>query len=138
VIEDDLCLETILCRVLKEVAPPELEIDVDWLTSAEEALVRIQGGRVTPAKHYDLILADIFLDGRMTGIEFWETCQAIQPETPVLLMSGMPIDEYFKTVGREAISPPYLPKPFSMGECGQIIGSLLGGKRRPAPGSAAA
>lgn len=122
VIEDDICLETILCRILRAVSP---EVEIDWLTSADEALIKLQGGRVTPATHYDLILADIFLDGKSTGIDLWEKCQSLRPETPVLLMSGMPIDEFFRTIGRDAISPPYLPKPFTVGECGQIIDTML-------------
>jgi CheY-like chemotaxis protein len=135
VIEDDLCLETILSRIIKSVAP---EVEIDWTTSAEDALDRIQGGRLVPAKKYDLILADIFLEGAKTGIELWETCQTNFPDTPVLLMSGMPIDEFFRQVGREAVSPPYLPKPFSVGECGQIIGSMLKHRPRTPAGSAAA
>jgi DNA-binding response OmpR family regulator len=135
VIEDDLCLETILCRILKAVSP---EIEIDWLTSAEEALLRIEPTRGIAEGGYDLVLADIFLDGHTTGIDFWETCQALRPDLPVLLMSGMPIDEFFRTIGRESVSPPYLPKPFSVGECGQIIESMLKYGRLRRPGSAVA
>jgi DNA-binding NtrC family response regulator len=122
VIEDDLFQATTVCQIVRAVVP---EAEIEWITTAEEALVKILGGAVTEARHYDLVLADIFLDGKTTGIELWEACQKSQPDMPVLLMSGMALTDFFRTVGRDIVSPPFLPKPFSVGECGQIIDNLL-------------
>ncbi len=128
IIEDDRALEAVLSRVLKSISP---EIQCDWVGSAEDALVKIKQGIASKSKKYDLILADIFLEGKITGIDFWQTCQVLCPSTTVLVMSSMPVDCFFETIGSKAVSPPYLAKPFSVGECKSIIEGLLhyGGKK---------
>ena len=116
-VEDDPYSEMAIGRVLSKIDPT---IEVTWIKSVAEAEANI--GR----RHYDLIIADIFLDGESTGLDFWSQCESEYPEIPFVVTSGLPILEFFKTVGREAISPPYLPKPLDLEECGQLLGGFLG------------
>lgn len=122
IVEDDQALETILTRVVQSISNGAI---IDWATSVQEARNRLRVARNTFEKDYDLIIADIFLEGNETGIEFWQQCQFICPTTPMLLTSSMPMHEFFKAIGRNAISPPFLPKPFQVSECQQMIEGLL-------------
>jgi DNA-binding response OmpR family regulator len=123
ILEDDIELSTVMEQVLKKVAP---NLSLDWVTSAEEAMTRLDDvlSRKTESP-YQLIVADIFLDGESTGIDFWRSCQEILPGTPVLITSALSLDRFFATVGQESISPPYLQKPFTPLECKQVFESLL-------------
>ncbi len=127
ILEDDIELSTMMEQVLKKVAP---NLWLDWATSAEEAMTRLEDVLASKNENpYQLIIADIFLDGESTGIDFWRSCQEIVPGTPVLITSALSLDRFFATVGQESISPPYLQKPFTPIECKQVFESLL--KLRP-------
>ncbi len=123
VLEDDLELSLVIERVMRSI---DSTISLDWATSAEAAIAQIEMilSHEKP-QHYDLIVADIFLDGKSTGIDFWRTCQGLFPETPILIMSSLALDRFFTTIGQESISPPYLQKPFTVLECKQVFESLL-------------
>ena len=121
-VEDDIELSTVMEQVLKAVAP---NLTLDWVTSAEEAMTRLDEAFYNKTPNpYDFIIADIFLDGESTGIDFWRSCQEILPGTPVLITSALSLDRFFATVGQDSISPPYLQKPFSPTECKLVFESL--------------
>lgn len=123
VLEDDLELSTVIERILRSI---DSTICLDWATSAEGAIEQLkiiesQGAGIP----YDLIVADIFLDGKSTGIDFWRTCQELFPQVPVLITSALTLDRFFSTVGTQSICPPYLQKPFTATECKQVFECLL-------------
>lgn len=130
VVEDDHSYETILGRVLRSIDP---EMHIDWAKTGESATSRLKDA-VMRNESYDLIIADIFLKGHTTGIELWDRCQNWFPEVPVLIVSGLPLPSFFKAIGSNAVAPPYLEKPFAMGEARQLIESLLAGRARHAVG----
>ncbi len=122
-LEDDIELSTVMEQVLKTVAP---NLSLDWVTSAEEAMTRLDENLSNKTQSpYELIIADIFLDGASTGIDFWRSCQEILPGTPVLITSALSLERFFATVGQQSISPPYLQKPFTPTECKQAFETLL-------------
>ena len=123
IVEDDLCLQTLMSRLLQSI---NKDIDLHWVTTAEEALMVIEEEKQLSGRQYDLIVSDIFLPGKRNGLDLLAVCQRICPDSPVLLTSGMPVDQFLKAIGRDAICPPYLPKPFFAGECRQLIEGLLG------------
>lgn len=123
VLEDDLELSTVIEKVFKSI---DSHLILDWATSVEAAVDTLeQFMTIDSDAPYDLIVADIFLDGRSTGIDFWRTCQEWFPETPILITSALSLDKFFATVGMHSISPPYLQKPFSPSECKQVFESML-------------
>ena len=124
VLEDDMDLSAVIERVLRSIDPM---ISLDWATSAEEALAIIQPSS-SPYDWpvYDLIVSDIFLDGKSTGIDFWRTCQESFPDTPVVMTSALSLDRFFSTIGRDSVCPPFLQKPFTPKECKQIFQNMLG------------
>ncbi|MBI3556960.1 MAG: response regulator [Deltaproteobacteria bacterium] len=122
IIEDDESLETIFDQAIRNVEP---DCQIDWATSVEAALFNMKVAASVNGGSYDLIIADIFLEGDTTGIDFWQSCQFLYPDTPVIVTSSIGIDEFFRIIGRSAISPPFLPKPIRLGECRQLLKTLL-------------
>ena len=123
VLEDDLELSTVIEKVLRSIHP---DIHLDWVTSAESAINQLHSIAHTAAiLPYDLIVADIFLDGKRTGLDFWQVCQEYFPSTPILITSALSLDRFFAAVGKHSISPPYLQKPFSLLECKNTLESMI-------------
>lgn len=127
IVEDDTGLQTALTRALRN---SDSEVQIDWVSTAEEALKHLAEPRAESQPAYNLIIADIYLAGYITGLELWQKCEASLPITPVLLMSGMGVQEFFAAIGRNVISPPFLPKPFGLGEFKQATTSLLENAKR--------
>jgi DNA-binding NtrC family response regulator len=121
VVEDDLACEAVLRRTIHTLAP---DADIDWEESAEQAVAALERDRVE-GRSYDLIIADIFLSGTETGLDLLKVCSERFPDTPVLITSSLPMDRFFQTVGTQTIAPPFLPKPFYIAECRQVIEGLL-------------
>lgn len=78
---------------------------------------------------YDLMLADVLLPGGMNGIEAVTRVRAIQPDLPVLFMSGYAGDQ--KNNGpASALPEPLIRKPFSFADLEQHLQLL---QNAPAP-----
>lgn len=123
VLEDDLELSAVIEHVLRSI---DSNLSLDWATSAEGAIVQLTRNLKTHAEcGYDLIVADIFLDGKSTGLDVWRTCQDLFPETPIIVTSALSLDRFFSTLGHHSISPPYLQKPFTARECKQVFENML-------------
>jgi DNA-binding NtrC family response regulator len=116
IVEDDLCLKTILSRVLGSIDP---HVSYTWATSVEEAQTILSEMKVS------LVISDLSLLGERTGIDLWEHCGERFPKLPFLMVSGMDLDIFSKRVGRHRIAPPFLPKPFRAGDCRQMVNDLL-------------
>jgi DNA-binding NtrC family response regulator len=123
IVEDDASVRAILRRVLLSVSP---QIEIEWVGSAEEALPKIKNELASRKNTYDLIIADIFLEGSITGIDFWQTCEALCPHASILVMSSMAPDHFFKAIAGARQAPPFLSKPFHTGDCRKIVAELLG------------
>ena len=129
VIEDDPEMVTLIERVLRTIDPL---VEVDWAMSAEEATERLVS-QIRKRGHslkdfalpYDLIIADIFLHGPKTGVDLWRTCADLYPQVPMIVTSSMPVDKFFKTLGVGSISPPFLEKPFGIGECKNLFEAMF-------------
>jgi CheY-like chemotaxis protein len=123
VVEDDLALTTVIDQVLYTIDP---DIECDWVSSAELAAGKIKEmlERSTD-RPYDLVLADIFIEGSKSGLELWEFCREQFPDMPIVLTSAMPVDRFLSSIGKNLICPPYLPKPFRAGECRQVLEGML-------------
>ena len=123
VLEDDLELGALIEHVLRSI---DSRVHLDWATNADWAMAELNRAMVDGTSFpYDLIVADIFLEGKTTGIDFWRTCQELFPDVPVLVTSALSLDRFFSTVGRQSICPPYLQKPFTTRECKQVFESML-------------
>jgi DNA-binding NtrC family response regulator len=115
VVEDDLWMQPLINLALRSALPG---VVIDWVETAEEAL------RKTRFSKYTVILADINLrPNSSSGLDFWFCCREECPETPMLLMSSISVDEFAKKM--TLYDPPYLSKPFNMTECKEVIKNLV-------------
>lgn len=123
ILEDDKELMPVFKKVLESIDPTVL---LDTATSVEDAIKILElRNRDANESPYDLIVADIFLEGQSTGLDFWHTCEKLYQDTPVIITSAMPVDQFFATLGNKTISPPFLAKPFSVGQCKQMFEGML-------------
>ena len=122
-VEDDFTLETIFSSLFEDIDP---NLDMDWVTTGEAAVSRLHEAATRPHEApYDLVIADIFLDGKITGVDFWDLCKVVFPEMPVLLMSGLPLHRFFDLLGTTTTMPPFLQKPLQLNECRQTLQGML-------------
>lgn len=120
-IEDDASCQTIMASVIHSVSPGAT---VDIESSAEGALNALTYQRQT-GHAYDLIIADIFLAGKKTGIELWQDWFDQFRDTPLVLTSSIPLLKYFDYIGPNNCAPSYLLKPYELNECRSTLASYL-------------
>ncbi len=115
IVEDDLFLAAIVGRAVYDI---NADSDIDWATSLEQALEKmIKGIDQIGQSPYELVIADIMLNGRGTGLDLWKVFCRTYPEVPVMIMSSLPQKEVFEAIGAEEQSNlNFLKKPFSMGD----------------------
>jgi DNA-binding NtrC family response regulator len=115
VLEDDLWMQPIVNSAIKMAIPG---VQIDWVESAQDAL------GMTRLLKYAVILADVNLKpNRETGLDFWYACREECPEIPIVLMSSIPTDVFSKKMG--VYGPHYLPKPFHIYQCKEVIRNLV-------------
>jgi DNA-binding response OmpR family regulator len=124
-VEDDLSLQPLFDAIIHDIDP---KIEIDWATSAETACQILEDTSQARGKiPYDLIIVDIFLEGKITGVDLWTLCQTVFPKMPALLMSQLPVSKYYDFVGKEEICAPFLQKPLNLSESRRtILGYLKG------------
>jgi len=123
VVEDDRALANLLEQVLQSIEP---RIHVDRTASAEGAIALLKRNEGSSRGYpYDLVLADISLEGERSGIDLWKLCQEKFSRMPIVVTSAMGTDKFLHAIGPNAISPAFLPKPFFIGECRQMLEGML-------------
>lgn len=109
IVEDDPTIYPILARMIHRLNP---RVDIEFTVSAEGAQDLLQGLR----QKYDVILSDISLAGKKTGIDLAnETYSALAP-VPIVLTSSTP---GFKS------RLPFLAKPFRYEELVEKLAPYL-------------
>ncbi len=115
IVEDDLFLAAIVGRAIYDI---NADSDIDWATSLEQALGKvIQGIDQIGESPYELVIADIMLEGRGTGLDLWKVFCRTYPQVPIMVISSLPETEVYQAIGNETPNNfNYLKKPFSMGD----------------------
>jgi DNA-binding NtrC family response regulator len=90
-IDDDQTLLTALHAVFEQARHA---IKVDTATTAEQAL------RLIHLTDYDTIVSDFNMSG-LNGIEFLKECKTVQPDIPIILLTGYGTYELEETALRE-------------------------------------
>lgn len=112
----------ILTRALRKIFPA---CSIDQPNSAEDALRIIKERYGAREQRFDLVVSDVMLSGKISGIELWETCEARFPGMPYLLISGMGESEFKKAVSKDPVQPPFLAKPFSLQAFREAVDDVL-------------
>lgn len=125
VLEDDVCLQPVISRIIKSIDP---KIDISWATDLSSAFETLEESEdsndLHPKTPFSLILSDIFLPNMENGMKLWNYCQKQGNKIPFAFMSSYSVDEYLKLFqGLKA--PPYIPKPFRTMDCRQVLRSLF-------------
>ena len=121
-VEDDADLRVLLERIL---CADHACVKIDWAASAEAAMKIIESAiDISTRPPFDLIVVDNFLEGTVSGLDFWRLCQVTFPRIPVVMTSSMSANKFFRSVGEGSIAPPFLSKPFSLLECREMFESV--------------
>jgi DNA-binding response OmpR family regulator len=115
VVEDDEPVQSLVEEALREGG-----FDPAIAPSGEEAVTLLQGVRSA----YRALVTDIVLRGRIDGWEVAKRARQIDPEFPVIYMSGAAAAEWpFKGVPNSIM----LSKPFAPAQLVTAVSSLLNG-----------
>jgi DNA-binding response OmpR family regulator len=114
IVEDDLTLRPLWERAFKSKG---LDIKVDWATSMEEA-ERLIRHRFKYKAPYQLVVADIFLEGQGSGIDLWNRYG--EEAMDFVFVSALPISKYEFLMSLNYGCPLYLKKPLSSKKCEEI------------------
>ena len=75
---------------------------------------------------FDIVITDLSMPG-MTGFQVAKEIKKISPSTPVILMSGVALQQ--KDIGQETGVDAILPKPFTLDQLSDITAATLHQKR---------
>lgn len=117
VAEDDLSLQPFLTRLMRSV---DDGCKISWVQSGSEAMLEMVETR------YDLVVADVFLKGNLTGLDLWEHYKREQMrEGAFLFMSGTTERALNAYVPIERIESILLAKPLQVSDCKRKISAAL-------------
>ena len=113
IVDDD----TETCRFMKELlARPEREIEV--AQDPDDALA------MAARSPFDLVISDINLNARLTGLDVLRTFKAANPDGQVLLISGFgSLETAIDAVRNGAFD--FISKPFNIGEVKAVVDRAL-------------
>lgn len=116
IVEDDRALHPLWERAFMAKA-----VKIDWATSMEEAeqYIRVRFNSGNP---YHLVIADISLEGKGTGIDLWNRYG--EEASHFVFVTGLPISKQaFHTLLNYGY-PPYFKKPLTAKKCLEIADML--------------
>ena len=106
-VEDDLTVQTVLVRFLEQ-----MEFSIYTFSNVEDTLELLRTGA-----HVDLIIADLGLPGRFSGLDLVRIFQSLNPAGQALIISGEDWD---------SDEIPFLCKPFGFAEFEAKVKALFG------------
>lgn len=113
VVEDEYSLQGVVEETLTEGG-----FAADILSSGEEALTLFRGG----LKNYRALVTDVSLKGRLNGWEVARQIREIEPDCPVIYMTGASADEWAAQGVPNSI---LLQKPFAPAQLVTAVSNLL-------------
>jgi DNA-binding response OmpR family regulator len=113
VVEDEYPLQGLVEEALTEGG-----FATDILSSGEEALTLFKGG----TKNYRALVTDVYLKGRMNGWEVARRLREVDPEFPVVYMTGAAADQWASQGVPKSI---LLQKPFAPAQLVTAVSQLL-------------
>lgn len=119
IVEDDLAYKPLWDFILRKV---DQKFSFDWVTSVNEAELLIKKS-LQSGRPYDLIIADIFLDGNETGIDLWRKHGITYNN--MVLVSSIEYERLIRDLRQETYVPPYLKKPLNVQESVKTINKSL-------------
>lgn len=127
VVEDDKDVTALLRMVLMDIVA---DAHVNWATSFEDSVKHlIQNSDIVQSIPYDLIIADIFLEGNGIGLDLFKLINRTYSEVPFLIISSLPYEMVLESLGQEKKDYfTFLPKPFQLSQCKDKVKNLIARK----------
>lgn len=124
VVEDDKDVTALLNKVLQNTFK---DARVHWATSFEDSVRHlIENSEVAQKSPYDLIIADVFLEGHGIGLDLFKLINRTYSEIPFLIMSSLPYEQVSEALEAEKKDNiVFLAKPFQLSQCKQKIKNLM-------------
>jgi PAS domain S-box-containing protein len=97
----------------------QLGYEVNWASDADAALKEFA------ARHFDLVLSDIVMPGRLDGVALARAIRQRSPDTPILLATG------YAESGDGGLEFPVLRKPFQIHDLSRALGRIRGPSEPP-------
>jgi DNA-binding NtrC family response regulator len=124
VVEDDKNMTILLGKALLDASG---DIEINWASSLEQAVTQlIQNTDIAQKAPYDLIIADIFLEGNGTGLDLFKVINRTYPSIPFLVISSIPYEQVSEALADKKVeNMTYLRKPFLFFQCKEKIKNIL-------------
>lgn len=113
VVEDDQLIQSLVEETLSDGG-----FDTAVATSGEEAVTLLKGNK----GKYRALVTDIHLQGKMDGWEAAQHAREVEPNFPVVYMSGAAAEEWTSKGVRNSVM---LSKPFAPAQLLTAVSSLL-------------
>ena len=95
---------------------------IDWAATEAEA-ERLIRARFRSARPYDLVIADVFLEGTGTGVDLWNRYG--EEVANFIFVSGAPLSTQNLLMSLDFGCPVYLKKPLSAKKCLEVVDDVL-------------
>ena len=115
-VEDQAEVREAIRRSLVKIYP---RATIVACASADEAFLQLLDGNI------DLIISDFELGPGPTGLALWKWLQKQGRQIPFLLISGRAEREVRDHLGADLAPPPFLGKPFGVGDLRAQLASVL-------------
>jgi CheY-like chemotaxis protein len=123
IIEDEPVVWALLKRIVQEMGH-----EVDVASDGQKGLDMARQGS------YAVIVSDLQMPGDISGLDLIRRLRAVQPQTPIVVVSGYPSPEALGECEKLGITD-FLTKPFEMTFVRSSIEKIL--KAKPATGAKA-
>ncbi len=95
---------------------------IDWAATEEEAEEMIRS-RYRMGRPYDLVIADVFLEGTGTGVDLWNRYG--EEVANFIFVSGAPLSKDNLLMSLDFGCPVFLQKPLSAKRCVEVVDDIL-------------
>ena len=119
VVEDDSLIQEMVQDALSEGG-----FKTEVTSSGEEAITRLQDDQTT----YRALVTDIMLRGRLNGWDVGHRARELNPDIPVIYMTGTAADEWSANGVPKSI---LLSKPFAPAQIVAVVAQLLNAASPP-------
>lgn len=126
IVEDDFNFQTTLVeyfmrrRRRKQVRTDlHTEFQIDLATTYNDALFKYVLSEQS-SKSYDLVIIDYQLEGKKNGLNLHAEFSKINQNIPIIMLSGISIEQFMQITKNKKCVPKFLSKPFNLKELEQI------------------
>lgn len=123
VVEDDVTMIPFWSAIFLDIDP---SIELEWAENFSSARQKLTSRKYNE-NPYDLVVADVFLSGKKTGLELWDEFCDKQPHTrhPFLIVSAASDEKIAKQINPDLPKPEFLKKPLNYRETRDTVDRLL-------------